>query len=193
MTSIVRWTTIMLGVMLVAAVPMTQATAKETEQVSPPGGIGNTRSDFEEEWGPLESLTDPQLLERGQLAYYETPDPEVFLSVTYQLENANRMGNDDRVILISLGWDQPTPLSFAKTLVAKYLPKDAKLDRKQENHFGYDQELYVSKSVATEFPVVYKLDESIKSSGQIWVTYEPYIDGEPGIGAIEIALYDDEA
>jgi hypothetical protein len=178
---------LVMAVMVLAVAPVWAADDKE---LSPDGGIGNTRQNFSREWGPLRTLTDPSILGQEQWAIYEMGNAMLF--VTYQMEEDARPRPTDRVTLISYGFDNPISLSSAQGIANKYLPKDAKHERNQRSHYGYAQELYRSKAVEQTFPAVFHSEEEYKGEGYVWVTYEAYMDGDPRIGAVEIALFDDE-
>ncbi len=171
--------------------PLGWAAAQSPEQLSPEGGIGNTRADFRREWGPLRQIGDPFVYERQEYVNYDTPHADIQLSVMYLLQEDARPRDTDRVGWLMISFVSSVSLSHAQRSVAEYLPEDAHLDRTLDNSFGEPREVYTSNDAKRMFPSLDIDGETIMGKGEIWVTYGTM--GGSSVVAVEIGLYDDYA
>lgn len=180
-----------VAVVLIFLAPLSHAAALTSKELSPSGGIGNTRANFSREWGPLREVGNASIFSRQQIANYDTPDYNIQLSVLYLLENDEKPRDTDRVIWFMVSLMDPVSYYPARSFIEDYLPRDASLHRTQTNQFKETQEVYTSKSALTMFPSLLIDDETVKGTGEIWVTYGDMGLGGANIVGIEICLYDD--
>jgi len=167
------------------------AYAQDTQELSPSGGIGNTRADFHEGWGPLQEFGESYVVYQQEYVNFDTPDYDVQLSAMFLLEPDLRPRETDRLIWLMLSLGDPVNKAQAERMIEGTLPRDAELERTQKNRFDETQEVYRSADALQLFPTLNIDEEEIQGTGEIWVTYGDMGLGGSNVVGIEICLYDD--
>jgi hypothetical protein len=188
---VVQLLSVWLGITFLVVSPIGLVTAQSTHQLSPSGGIGNTRVNFVQEWGPFRQVGGSFLVDRQEYAIYDTANPDFQLQVMFFLEADTKPRDTDRVGWFSLSLMESMDLGAAENLITDYLPEDAVLDRTLKNQYGDFRAVYSSPDALDMFPTMRVDGETISGKGEIWVTYGTM--GEFSVVAIEIGLYDDYA
>lgn len=159
--------------------------AASSEQLSPAGGIGNTRGDFEVAWSPLKKVPASNVMLGSEYAYFDTSDPNLQLWVRFILDDGAHLGPDDRLVWMAWSYVKPVSTSTVEAVIARYLPSDAEFVRTQTTHFGDQQDVYYSASYEKLLPELILDGKPVAMDGTIYVTV---VAGSP-----EISLWNDYA
>ncbi|MBA3275357.1 MAG: hypothetical protein H0T72_06155 [Chloroflexia bacterium] len=155
------------------------------EELSGPGGIGNTRDDVLAFWGigegkhPVGEFTE----EHFHYVTYDLPDYQ--LSFMFQLQPDDELRATDRAVDIIVSFISYATRSEADQIVDGWLPEDGeKVGTVENNNIGEAIQRYQSMAVAEVF---LEIDHpSFREPGGIWVTYWP---GGSSVGVIELSLF----
>jgi len=155
------------------------------DELSGPGGIGNTREDVLAFWD-IGSGKDPVGEFTEDHFHYVTYDlPDYQLSFMFQLQTDDELRSTDRVVDIIVGFISYADRAEADQMVNGWLPDDAeKVGPIENNNIGEVIQKYQSETMAG---AVFDIDHpGFEQPGGIWVTYWP---ADSSVGVIEISLF----
>lgn len=161
------------------------STAEDVEEISGPGGIGNTREDVLAHWD-IDERDDPtgELIEDGfHYILYDLPDYQI--SFMFLLQGDSEPRATDRAVDIIISWISPASRSNAERRVEGWLPDDAeRVGSVERNDIGEVIYRYESETVAEQLPSIDY--PGFDEPGGIWVAYWP----ETGnVGVVELSLF----